>query len=147
MGDEGVYPLVLVGVNHDPRPLVHQQQVFVLVDNVQLGLEHRQEGIFRGGNVEELVVDVELEHVALHQPVVPLGPLAVALDPLDADIFLCQGRREQGEGFAQPAVQPLARVVGADGKFPHRFANLSESFLVPATCHRGLSSVYYMRWL
>ena len=41
------------------RPgLVHQQQVFVLVDDIQLGLEHREKEIFLIGLVKELVIDV-----------------------------------------------------------------------------------------
>ncbi len=120
MGDEGVDPLVFVRVDHQPRAFVHQQQVLVLIKDVQLGLEDRQEGVFRGGGVEELVVDVQLQDIPLHQPGVPLGPLAVELDSLKADVLLGQRSGQQGEGFGQPPVQPLAGVVGADGKFPHR---------------------------
>ena len=49
VGDEGVDVLVLVGVDHQAGPLVHQQDVLVLVDDVQLGLEDGQKGIFRRG--------------------------------------------------------------------------------------------------
>ena len=137
MSDEGVDLLALVGVDHHSRPLVHQQKVLVLVDDVKLGLEDREEGVLRGRGVEELVVDVELKHVPLHQPGVPLGPLAVDLYPLDADILLGQGGGEQGQGLAQPAVQPLPGVVGSDGEFLHGRA----SSLCPSTLPSGGGAV------
>ena len=43
---------------HHAGALVHQQEVFVLVDDVQLGLEHREKEIFLIGLVKELIVDV-----------------------------------------------------------------------------------------
>ena len=58
---------LLVRVDHQSRALVHQQEVLVLIDNVQLGLEDRQKGVLRGGGVKKLVVDVQLKHV-------PTGP-------------------------------------------------------------------------
>ena len=119
MGDEGIDPLLLVRVDEQAGALVHQQQVLILVDNIQLRLEDGEKRILRGGGVEKLVVDVKLQEIALHQAGIPLGPLAVELHPLDADVFLRQGRGEQGEGLGQPAVQPLPSVVLAYGKFPH----------------------------
>ena len=74
---QGVDLLLLVRVDHQSRALVHQQKVLVLIDNVQLGLEDRQKGVFRGGGVKKLVVDVQLKHIPLDQAGVPLGPLAV----------------------------------------------------------------------
>ena len=56
--DEGVDLLRLVGVYHQPRPLVQQQQVFVLVHDGETGLEQCQKQVILSGLVEELVVDV-----------------------------------------------------------------------------------------
>ena len=56
--DESVDLLRLVGVYHQPRPLVQQHQVLVLVHDGETGLEKRQEQIVLTGFVEELVVDV-----------------------------------------------------------------------------------------
>ena len=56
--DEGVDLLRLVGVDHQAGALVHQQQVLILVDDVQLGLEHRQKEIFLIGLVKELIIDI-----------------------------------------------------------------------------------------
>ena len=58
MGEEGVHPLVLIGVDHQSRALVHQKDVLILIEDIQLGLVEGQEGVFRGGAVEKLVVDV-----------------------------------------------------------------------------------------
>ena len=58
MVDEGVDLLRLVGVDHQAGALVHQQQVLILVDDVQLGLEHRQKEIFLIGLVKELIIDI-----------------------------------------------------------------------------------------
>ena len=44
---------------------------------------------------------------------------AVDFDPLEADVFLRQRGREQGNGLGQKAVEPLPGVVPADDKFLH----------------------------
>ena len=56
--DECVHLLRLVSVDHQPRPLVDQQQVLVLVHDVHLRLEQRQEKILLRRLVKEFVVDV-----------------------------------------------------------------------------------------
>ena len=119
VGDEGVDVLPLVRVDQQAGALVHQEDVLVLIDDVQLGLEDGEEGVLRGGGVEELIVDVELEHIAHRQAGVPLGALSVELHPLEADVFLGQGSGEEGQGLAQPAVQTLPGVVFCHGKLSH----------------------------
>ena len=109
----------VVGMHRQSRALVHQQNVFVLVDDVQLGGGHRQIGIVLPGLFKKLVVDIQLQNVTRVQPGVPVNALAVALDPLQADVFLSQGCREQGDGLGKEPVQPLSGVVGTDGKFFH----------------------------
>ena len=56
--DEGIDLLRLVGVDHHAGALVHQQQILILVDDVQPGLEHCQEHVFLRGLVKELVIDI-----------------------------------------------------------------------------------------
>ena len=58
MGDEGVHLFVLVRVAQQARPFVEQHQVFILIDDVQVGLEDAQKGVLLPGLLEELVVDV-----------------------------------------------------------------------------------------
>ena len=84
MGDEGVDVFIRVRVAEQTRPLVADNELVILVDDVQAGLEDGEESVVLPGAVKELVVDVELQQVALHQAVVPLGALAVDLDPLEA---------------------------------------------------------------
>ena len=119
MVEEGVHLLRLVGVDHQPGPLVRQQEVLVLVEDVQPGLKEGEKEVVLPGLVKKLVVDVQAQHVPLRQPLVPLAALAVALHPLDADILLHKGRRQQGQSLGQKAVQPLARVVFSDGELSH----------------------------
>ena len=117
--DQGVDLLGLVGMAHKALPLVRQEQVFVLVNDGEAGLEDGEEAVFLRGLVEELVVDVELQHVPVLEPHVPLGALAVDLHPLEANVLLGQGRRQQGKGLPQEAVQPLSCVIFSDGDLPH----------------------------
>ena len=58
VGNEGVDLLMLVGVAQQAGPLVEKHQVLILIYDVQLGLEHRQESIIFPGLVKELIVDV-----------------------------------------------------------------------------------------
>ena len=48
----------VVGVHRQPRPLVHQQNVLVLVDDVQLGGGYGEIGVVLPGLIEKFVVDV-----------------------------------------------------------------------------------------
>ncbi len=82
MGDKGGDVLVLIRVAEKAGALVADDDVLVLVNDVQLGPEYRQEGVILGGSVKEFVVDVQLEKIPCVQPVVPLRPLAVDLYPL-----------------------------------------------------------------
>ena len=109
----------VVGVYCQTRTLVYQQNVFILVDDVQLGGCHGEVGVVLPGLVEEFVIDIQLQHISRLQPGIPLRSCAVELDALDADVFLGQGGGEQGNGFGQKPVQPLACVVGTDGKLFH----------------------------
>jgi len=118
--DEGVDLFRLIGVNHQTGPLVQQEDVFVLVENVQFGLEKGQEEVILPGLLEKFVVDIQLQHIAGLQPLIPLTALSVALDALDADVFLQQRDREQGHRLGKEAVQPLTCVIFSDGEFTHR---------------------------
>ena len=51
--DEGIDLLRLVGVDHHAGALIHQQQIFILVDDVQPGLEHRQKGVSPPGGLSK----------------------------------------------------------------------------------------------
>ena len=54
-----------------------------------------------------------MQYIPLDEAHVALGALAVALDALEADIFLQQRFRQQGNGFADEAVEPLTGVIFA----------------------------------
>ena len=109
----------IVRVHRQARPLVHQEDLFILVDDGELRGSHGEVGVILPGLVEKFVVDIQLEHISRCQPGVPLRPGAIALDALDADIFLGQGGGQQGHGLGQEPIQPLAGIIGADGQFLH----------------------------
>ena len=77
-------------MNRLPGLFVDQQNVFVLIDDVELRRADREVGVFLLRRVEKFVVDVELDEIAFAQARVALGALAVDLDALEADIFLQQ---------------------------------------------------------
>ena len=98
---------------------VHKQDVFILIDDVELRCRHRQIGVGLGGLVEKLVVDIKMQHIALLQARVALRAGVVALDTLEADILLRQRGGQQRNGLGQKAVEPLPGVIAADGQFFH----------------------------
>ena len=120
----------VVGVHRKARALVHQKDVLILIDDVQFGGGNGQIGVVFSGGVEEFVVDVELQLVAHFQPGIPLGPLAVALDALQSDVFLGQRGRQQGNGLCQKPIQPLTGIILADGQFFHSFPSSSAKCLL-----------------
>ena len=109
----------VVGMDGQAWPFVHQQDLFILIDDIQFRHRHRQVGIVLPGLVEKLIVDIKLEHISRLQAGVPFRTGSVALDALNADIFLGQRRRQQRHRFCQEAIQALPRVIGADLKFFH----------------------------
>ena len=71
-----------------------------------------------------------MQNVPFLQPLVPLGPGSVALDALEADVFLQQRRGQQGQTLGYEAVQPLPGVVFSDGDLPHGGASLTDKIPV-----------------
>ena len=60
-----------------------------------------------------------MQRVAELQARVTPGALAVELDALETDIFLQQRFRQQGNGFPDKTVEPLAGVVFLDNQLFH----------------------------
>ena len=58
MVNEGVDLLRFIRVDGHTGPLIRQQQIFVLVDNIQLRLEYGEKQIFLIGLVKKLVINV-----------------------------------------------------------------------------------------
>ena len=119
MGDEGGHIFMLVRVAQKPWPFVADDDIFVLIYHIQLGLKDGEKGVVFGGGVKKLIVDIKLQNISGVYPIVPLGASAIDLYPLEADIFLGKGGGEEGYCLAQPPVQPLSRVIFGDGEFFH----------------------------
>ena len=92
---------------------IHEQDVFVLIDDVELWRGDGQIGVLGLRCFEKLVVDIKLEHVARVQPHIALDALAAELNALETDVFLHQRLRQQGNGLSDEAVEPLAGVIFA----------------------------------
>ena len=71
-----------------------------------------------------------MQHVALLQALIPLGPGTVALDALEANVFLKQRRGQQGQTFGHKAVQPLTGIDLTDRELPHEAAYITEEYPV-----------------
>ena len=93
--------------------------MLILVENLQLRLEQGEKGVLLLRLGKKLIVDIELQDIPHLQADIPLGPFAVAFDPLEADILLREGSGEEGQVLCQPAVQPLPGIVFSDGKLSH----------------------------
>ena len=78
---------------------VDEQNVFVLIDNIELRYVNREVGVFLLGGVEKFVVDVKLDRIAEMEPRIAFCTLAVYLNALEADVFLKQRSGEQRNGF------------------------------------------------
>ena len=50
----------LVGMDHKTGPLIQKEEVFILVEDVQLRLEKGEKEVVLPGLVEKLIVDIEL---------------------------------------------------------------------------------------
>ena len=91
MGLDAVYKSVVfaafVLMDYHSHRLVDQQYIVILVYDVNYVADTRI-GVFRVGCIKELVVDIQLQHIAYIQPLIPLAALSVAFDALDADILL-----------------------------------------------------------
>lgn len=124
----------IMGMDRQTGPLVHQDDLVILIDDVQLRRRHGQVSIVLPGCIEKLVIDIELQNVADLQPVVPLAAASVALDALDADIFLGQGCRKKRYGLGKIPVQPLTGIVFFDGKLFHSGSRY------PASCSMRMES-------
>ena len=119
--DEGVALSALILVHHQARLFVGQQEIFVLIDDIQLPL-CSEEG--EGGRFlwrEKLIIDIKLDEIPRGQNCIVFRPLSVDFDPLDADIALKQPSGQSGGDLFHKAVQPLARIVLIDRKSLHRF--------------------------
>ena len=121
MVDEGTAVFgTVVGMNGLTGALIHQQDMVIFVDNVQLGIGYGEISVVFPGLVEKFIVDIQLEYISLVEPGVPLHPLAAQLDPLDADVLLSQRGGKKGDGLGKKPIQSLACVIRPYDKFFHQ---------------------------
>ena len=116
---KGVHLLRFVRMDHQARFLIQQHKVLVLIHDVKAWLKEGEEHIFLPRLVEKLIVNIQLQHVPLGQPLIPGSPLAVDLDALYSNVFLQQSRGQQGQGLPHEPIQPLPGVIFSHGKLTH----------------------------
>ena len=120
MVDEGAAVFgTVVGMDRQTGSLVNQQDMLVFVNDVQFWGGHGQVSIVFPGLVKKFIIDVQLQHITGIQPGIPVNALAVAFDALQADIFLCQRGRQQGNRLREKAVQTLTGIILGNCKFFH----------------------------
>ena len=93
--------------------------MLIFINDIQFGCSDSKVGIVFPRLIEKLIIDIELKHISGFQTGIPVNALAVAFDALDADVFLRQRGRKQGDRLGQKTVQALAGIIGADGEFFH----------------------------
>ena len=111
VGDERVVVPDARAVAQHARLFVGKEDVLVLVNDRKARRADLEVGVFLARLFKEFIVDIKLQHVAFVQVRIPFGALAVELDALEADVLLQQRFRQQGNGFPDKAVEPLAGVV------------------------------------
>ena len=128
MVDQGASAVAVVGMDHLAGPLIHKKDVFVFIYDVQRGVGDGEKSVFRAGPLEKFVVDIQLHQVSLIKAHVALAALAVDLDPLQADILLQQGRRQQGHRFCNETVQALPSVIFPDENLFQTVPSISRQY-------------------
>ena len=80
VGEQGVDPFALVGVDHQTGALVHQQDVLVLVHDAHARCFDAAEGFLLLGRVKIFVIEVKLHGIALGELVGSFSALVIDLD-------------------------------------------------------------------
>ena len=110
-----------VAVAQQVGGLVQHRNVFVLIDHLDrrlaarrlFGRDHRLFG-------EELIVDIQLDHITAAQPGVRFTALAVHLNALVAETFIQQAARHVPGYAFHKAGKPHALVVCGGSKLFHK---------------------------
>ena len=119
VGDERVVVPGARAVAQNARLLVGEKNVFILVDDGETRRADLEIGVILSELLKKLVADIQLKNVSLAQTGIAPGAFAVELDALETDVFLQQRLRQQGNGFSDKSIEPLACVVAFDSKLFH----------------------------
>ena len=95
-------------VLRDQVAMVLQKNVLfsgTIKENLRWGnAEATDEEMILPGLVEELIIDIKLQHISGLQPSIPLDALAVTLNAFQSDIFLSKGCRQQRHRLGKKTV-------------------------------------------
>ena len=99
---------------------VHEQDVLVLVDDVEPRCADLEVAVLLARLFKKLVVNIEVQHVALGDARIAFCALAVELYALQPYVFLQQGFGQKRHRFAHEAVQPLPCVIFTNSQLFHK---------------------------
>ncbi len=116
--NKGIHRPVVVHMDHQPGGLIHQEEVFVLVEDFQL-VPGGKEGVLLAVGGKELIVYVQLHQVPQGQAAGGFTALAVHLDSLKAQIFVQKVLGQEGHRLGKEPVQTLSAVVFPNGVASH----------------------------
>ena len=128
--DEGIRRTAFVLMHHQPRGLVGDQQVRVLVHHAKRISGMEKIGAALSAFLKELIVEVHCDDISDRKPGTDLGPLAVKLDSLGTDALIQQGGGQQRHRLGNKFIQPLSGVILPYRKFLH--VCLSFIIVIPA---------------
>ena len=97
--------------------LIDDQQIFILIQHIQVRLDLGKEGILALRTDEQFVVQINLQHVARSQPRVGRGVAAVQSKFLLAIEFLALSHTDGGHFTRQPFIQLASVVRSGDDEF------------------------------
>ena len=140
--DERIKVIALVGMDDHPGLFVEQQNIFVLIDDLELRRRLEELVVLFLALLKELVFDIEGQHVALLQHDVDIALFAVALDALLADVHVHHRLRHGFEALLQKFIQTLTRVVFSDFQCSHSYHRFYHTvFFNKLQAHNGFPCV------
>ena len=108
--DERVHVLPVVRVCQKAHRFVEDQNVLIFKEDVQVR-PRMQEVVGRLRLFKELVIDVQVQYIALGQAGGDLRPFAVDLDAFLSDVFIEKGLRQVRQVLREELVEALPRVI------------------------------------
>ena len=108
VGDQGVVIPFSGTVTEHTGFLVGKKDILILIKNIETWFRDFQPGIVLSRRFKEFVVDVKRQHITGRKTQIPLGGLPIDLDALEADIFLQETVRQQGNCLGNKAVKSLS---------------------------------------
>ncbi len=109
--DESVFRCGSILMHEHTGTLVEEQNVFILVNDIQFGLDAQKRAVILLGGSKKLLPNKQLDLVPLAKHIVLLCAHTVDLDLFGANVLVHQGKRKSFDRLGQKLVQALSRIV------------------------------------